>query len=58
MEGHDPQFFQRRWIFGNFNISSENVQTFAAGKDKGFEFYQKVFNLPLPKGATTPLIVG
>ena len=31
-----PQFFRHRRIFGNSNVSSENVWIFAVGKDKGF----------------------
>ena len=34
---HGPQFFRNRKIFGKFNASSENYETFALGKDKGFE---------------------
>ena len=37
--------FRNHRIFGNFNVSSENFPTFAVGKDKGFEFYRKIFEL-------------
>ena len=48
-EGATPtKFFQNRRIFGNSNASSENFWTFAAGKDKGFEFYRKIFELGPP----------
>ena len=40
-----PLFVQNRWIFGNSNVSSENFRTFGVGKDKGFEFYRKIFEL-------------
>ena len=42
-----PQSFQNRWIFGNFHASLENFWTFAAGKDEGCKFYQKIFE-PAP----------
>ena len=41
-------FFRNRWIFGNFTDSSENFRTSAVGKDKGFEFYRKIFELAPP----------
>ena len=44
-------------IFGNFNVSSQNVRTFAVCNDKVFEFYWEI-SKPGPSystGATTPL---
>ena len=32
-------------IFGGFNASLENVRTFAVGKDEGFEFHWKLFEI-------------
>ena len=52
--GHALQFFRNRRIFRNFNASSENFRTFAATKDKGFEFYRKIIELG-STGPTTPL---
>ena len=43
-----PQPFRNRRIFGNFVVSSDNVRTFAVCKDKGFEFYRKIFELGPP----------
>ena len=40
-----PQYFQNRRISGNFNASSENFRTLAAGENKGFEFYRKIIEL-------------
>ena len=53
-----PSFRNRR-IFGNFNVSSENFLNFAVGKDEGFEFCRKIFELgpPFSTGATTLLAV-
>ena len=52
-----PKIFRNRRIFGNFNVSSENLCTFTAGNDKGFESYRKIFELGLPysTGTTMPL---
>ena len=41
----DPQRFQNRWIFENFNVSSENFRTLAVSKDIGLEFHRKIFEL-------------
>ena len=38
-------FFRNLRIFETFNVSSERFRTFAIGKDKDFEFYQKIFEL-------------
>ena len=46
--GHVLQIFQSHWIFGNFNVLSENFQTSCVGKDKGFEFNWKIFELGPP----------
>ena len=35
-------------IFRDFNVSSESFRNFALGKDKDFEFYQKIFELGPP----------
>ena len=40
-----PNFFEIRPIFGNFDASSENFRTFAVGREKGFELYQKIIEL-------------
>ena len=39
--------FRNRLVYGHFNVSLENFRTFAPGKDKGFEFYRKTFELAL-----------
>ena len=45
-------------ILGNVNISTENFQTFAVGRDKGFNLIGKSLDLPPTHstGATSPLI--
>ena len=42
------QIFFRSSDFGNFNASSENFQTYAVSKDKGFEAYLKIIELGSP----------
>ena len=37
--------FRYHQIFGNFNLLSETFRNFSLGKDKGFEFYWKIFEL-------------
>ena len=32
--GHSPPILSKPSVFGNFNVSSENVRTIAVGKDK------------------------
>ena len=43
------QFCWNHWIFGDFTELSESFQTFAAGKHKGFDFYQKIIELAPPQ---------
>ena len=56
--GIAPPIFRNRRIFRNFNASLKNLWTFAFSKDKGFEFYRKIFELdpPYSRGAKTPLL--
>ena len=41
--GSWPPTFRNRRIFGNLYFSSESVRTSTVAKDKGFEFYWKIF---------------
>ena len=43
--GHGLHNFSKSLDFGNFKASSENYQTFAVSKDKGFGFYRKIIEL-------------
>ena len=40
-----PPIFSNWRILGNFNVLLENFRTSAVAKDKGFEFYRKIFEL-------------
>ena len=40
-----PPIFSKSSDFWKFNVSSGKFRTFAVGKDKGFEFYRKIFKL-------------
>ena len=42
------QFFLNRRIFEYFIVSSENFRTSAVGRDDGFEFYRKIFEVRPP----------
>ena len=54
--GHSPSNFRNRRIFGSCSVSSENFWTLAVGKDKGFEFYRKIFELARPTLQATTII--
>ena len=45
---HGSMFFKNHRTFGNYKVSSGKLQIFGVGKDKGFEFYRKVFELGSP----------
>ena len=46
--GHGPLTFRNSRIFGTFNCLSETYWTFAAGTEKGFKFYRKIFDPGAP----------